>query len=218
VADTVAQLVEQVIAEGSFDASNAQALRWLTVRHRQMCYRARHFRRSLNLGPTVNEQASYPLPAEVTEILLVNVGGMVFGHMRHQDPPEGAKGWIWLGGEGGVAGREDTAEGETQLRLFPTPRVNTTIEPGLAIEAWCVCRPPDLIEGQDATLKIPGEFMDSLVAGAIATGMLRLENRPDLASGFEQVFDAACGELGQFTNKRFRGSGPAEIRVKGINA
>lgn len=218
MADTVAQLVEQVVTEAQFDCTNAQALRWLTVRQRQMCRRSKWYRKTLNIGPTVNKQASYSVPAEVVEILQVTVGGQVFGHMHHTDPPEGAKGWIWLGGEGGVAGREDSSTGEAQLRLYPIPETNTSIETGVALEVWAVCRPPDLVEGQDSTLVIPGEYADALVSGAIATGMLRTESRPDLASAFEQIFDAACSELLQQSNRRFRGTGPAQIRVAGINA
>lgn len=218
MADTVAQLVEQVLTEGQFDATNPQVLRWLSVRQRQMCRRSKCYRKTLSIGPTVNGQASYTLPAEVVEILQVTVGGIVYGHMRHTDPPEGAKGWIWLGGEGGVAGREDDASGAQQLRIYPAPATGSSPEPGQTLELWAVVRPPDLVEGTESTLVIPGEYMDALVSGAIATGLLRTENRPDLASTFEQVFDTGCSELLQQSNRRFRGTGPAQIRVAGINA
>jgi hypothetical protein len=212
VADTVAQLVSAVLDEGQFDATPAQALRWLSVRQRQMCRRAKWYRKTLSIGPTVEGQAAYPLPVEVVEILMVEVGGKVYGHLRHQDPPEGALGWVWLGGEGGIAGRQDSSSGEPQLWLYPTP------EAPAPISVYAVCRPPDLLEGTDSTLVIPGEYVDALVSGAIATGLVRTEDRPDLAGNHEQIFTAACGELTQQSNRRFRGVGPAQIRVQGVNA
>jgi len=218
VADTVAQLVAQVLEEGQFDASPTQALRWLTVRQRQLCRRSKWYRKTLSVGPTVSGQATYTVPAEVVEILMVEVDGYVYGHLRHRDPADGSKGWIWLGGVGGIAGRQDTSGGEQQLLLFPTPLPGARVEPGKTINVWAVCRPPDLVEGQDATLVIPGEYMDALVSGAIATAMTRTEDRPDLAANHEQIFQAACGELTQQSNRRFRGVGPAQIRLTGVNA
>lgn len=218
MSDTVAQLVEQVIDEGQFDASNAQALRWLTVRQRQMCRRSKWYRKTLSVGPTADGQATYTLPDEVVEVLMVLVDGKVYGHLRMQDPPEGALGWVWLGGTGGIAGRADSDSGEQQLQLFPAPLAGGQLEPGKPISVYAVCRPPDLSEANDATLVIPGEYMDALVSGAIATGMLRTEDRPDLAGNHETVFVNACGELAQQSNRRFRGVGPAQIRVVGVNA
>lgn len=219
MAETVVGLIERVLEEGGFDAPNSRALEWLTVRQRQMCARSRCYRKTISLGVTVNGQSDYALPAEVLELREVLVGGTLFGPMRHTDPAQGAKGWLWLGGEGGIAGRDDNSAGEPMLRLYPTPAPNTPqVEPGAEITIYAVCRPPDLAEYNDATLKVPTEYVDALVSGAIATGMLRMEARPDLAQAHETIFAAACGELLQATNRRFRGSGPAQIRVAGINA
>jgi hypothetical protein len=172
----------------------------------------------LSLGPTVSEQAAYTVPAEVVEILYVEVDGKPYGHLRHQDPAEGALGWIWLGGTGGIAGRQDTAGGEQQLQIYPVPKPGGPLEPGKPLNVWAVCRPPDLLETDNTTLVIPGEYADALVGGAIATGLVRTEDRPDLAGAYEQMFTAACAELAQQSNRRFRGLGPAQIRVIGVNA
>lgn len=67
-------------------------------------------------------------------------------------------------------------------------------------------------------LKTPPEFNDALIAGAVATGLARLEARPDLAQEGNSVFAAACQELEAQVNKRYRGSGAATIRVRGVNA
>ncbi len=54
----------------------------------------------------------------------------------------------------------------------------------------------------------PSEFDDALVAGAIATGLTRVEARPDLAQMFEALYDTACTELLEQQNRRIRNSGP----------
>lgn len=66
-------------------------------------------------------------------------------------------------------------------------------------------------------LKTPPEFNDALIAGAIATGLTRLESRPDLAVPHENDFAAACSELETQVNRQYRGSGAATIRIRGVN-
>lgn len=215
--DTVASLVANVLAEGNFDATEAQALQWLSRRQRQMCARSRCYRKKLSIGPTVSEQQDYAVPAEVVEIREVLVNGLTYGTGRHVDLAQGAQGWLWLDGlawnGGGIAMRDDDAEGTRKIALFPTPT-----EAGLEVVLIAVCLPPDLAVGQDTTIKVPLDFMDALVAGAIATGLRRIESRPDLAVPFETEFTNGCSELMMQTNRRFRGAGAAQIRVQGLNA
>lgn len=67
-------------------------------------------------------------------------------------------------------------------------------------------------------IKVPEDALDALVEGAIATGLRRVEGRPDLAAAYDAVFDAKCVELAREVNARFRNAGPAQIRVRGWNA
>lgn len=223
---TVAQLVQNVLTEGNFDATEPQALQWLSRRHELICARSKCFRKNLEVGPTVAGTRSYAVPAEVVEIHEVQVTsspetgslGVPYGAAKHSDIAEGALGYIWLGGlylavGGGIYTRGYGATGEDKLSLYPTPTEN-----GLQIKVFAVCRPEDLTVGEDAGLKIPPEFADALVSGAIATGLSRLEARGDLAAEHESRFAQACDELRGQTAKRFRGSGPATIRVIGFNA
>lgn len=216
---TVAQLVASVLEDGQFDASEAQALRWLNTRHRQLCARTRCYRRVLDLGATVGGKSAYALPAGVVEILQVNIGGLPYGASRHSDFAEGERGYIWLGGgEGGIAGRDDSESGQQLLRIFPAPQVALTPEPGSEITVYAAMQPPPLVVGQDSTIKVPDDYFDALVSGAIATGMLRVETREDLAAPHEQIFTTAVGELLRATNRKYRGAGPARVRILGINA
>lgn len=333
---TVAELVQSVLTEGSFDVTEGQALSWLSARHERMCARTKCYRRKIQVGPTVAEQQSYPLPPEVVEIRELQVAsskstppglGVPYGAGRHVDLAQGALHYIWLGGlylavGGGIYVRDESSEGQDLVALFPVPT-----ESGLAITVFAVCRPDPLTLGtsgliaggagtfrfcsttrplteaeratflaggslpagvgaeagvttvvfeyqlpggswtagavvKDATgayhstvsplaqgnllwrakglsgagavvwatpveeervsglggLRIPPEFYDDLISGAIATGLERVESRPDLAAPYEAKFDAACGELQTQVSKRYRNSGPAEIRVQGRNA
>jgi hypothetical protein len=215
---TVAELVAAVLEDGEFDATEAQVLRWLNTRHKQMCARSGCYRKTVNLGPLVAGQVLYAVPAEVLEILEVRVGDYVYGKARHNDFAEGEQGWVWLSGPGGIAGRDDDEEGQQHLRIFPAPKSGVLPELGTDVVVYGKCQPPQLILGEDENIKITDDYVDALVSGAIATGMLRVESRPDLASTHEALFDAACSELRIATNKKFRGSGPAQIRVVGYNA
>lgn len=213
---TVAQLVANVLSEGSFDATEAQALQWLSRRQEQMCARTRCYRKEIAIGPTVAEQNSYAMPAEVVEVRELQVNGYPYGEGRHSDLAQGKLGYLWLsglyypGGMGGIYVRGYSSTGERVVSLYPTPT-----EASLPIAVFAVCYPPDLVAGQDGTLVIPSAYADGLVAGAIGTGMSRVERRADLAANFEAIYSAACSELEQQVDKELRGSGAAQIRVAG---
>jgi hypothetical protein len=215
---TVAELVASVLEDGQMDATEPQVLRWLNTRHRQMCARSRCYRQALEIGNTKEGQVSYSLPAGIVEILQVTVGGYVYGTARHNDFAEGELGYVWLSGVGGVAGREDSAQGVSSLRLFPAPKPGVQPEPGTPIVVYAAMQPPVLAVGEDGAIQIGDDYVDALVAGALATAMLRVESRPDLAANYEQIFTTGCNELLRQTNRKFRGTGPALIRVRGINA
>ena len=210
--EAVQQLVNAVIEDADFDATPAQALRWLNTRQKLMCQRTLCYRKTLALGNTVEAQDTYTLAPGVVRLLGVTVGDITYEHATHSDFSALAHGFEWLVGEpgmtGGVAGRDDTAAGTTQLRIFPVPG-----EAPLAIAVYAAMVSPDLVIGQDETLVIPAQFCDGLVDGAIATGSARGEARTDLAAQFEEKFTAACQELKLATRLKFRRSGPAQIRV-----
>src|SRR5215472_3931163 len=182
MADTVATLVEDVLTVGGFETSEAEALKSLTRCQRQMCARSRCYRKKLNVGTTASGVQEYALPAGVTEIFELQVGGVVFGAGRHQDLAEGAQGWIWLGGEGGVFTRDDDTTGATKIALFPIPTSGGATTVGAEIAAFAAVQPPDITAGLDSSIVIPPNFIDALTAGAVSRLMRRLEGRPDLAA------------------------------------
>lgn len=213
MADSVQQLVDDVVQEGQFDVSAAQALRWLSRRHRFMVAESRCFRKTVEVGPTVAGQRDYELPSDLVEIMEVLVSGTTYGKARHVDLPLGEAGYLILDGDGGIVAPEETSDGAAEIALYPTPGSD-----GDSITVRGAFLPPDLDTADDSTLKLPGDFSDALVAGAIATGLKRIEHRQDLAAGHEAEFREGVERLRVQTRRKYRGPGPATIRVRGINA
>ena len=209
---TVQGLIDQVKSEAQFDVTDAAALAWLDRRHKKMTVRARAYRKSVSIGPTVANTRDYALPSDLVEVLEVSVDGMPYGRATHTDLSYGAQGWLLLDGIGGVIASEETASGDAEVALYPTPT-----QAGLTVTVRGIFRPADLVVGQDSGIEVPDEYLDSLVSGAIATGLARQEYRPDLAQSFEQDFENACEEWRRQLRRRYRGSGPTPIRIQGVN-
>lgn len=212
----VQDLVTEVLAEGEFDATDAQALRALTRRHRKMVVRAECYRKTVPVGPTVADVRDYALPADLRGIYSVTVGGITYGDGRHVDISSQAQGLLWLSGPGGIVAAEEDSSGLGELALIPTP----SSPGGDTIDVRGFFAPPDLDVGDDSTLKIPSDYDDALAAGAIATLMRRGTGdfRSDIAQPFESEFSDACEELRRQVKRAVHGSGPAQIRVAGYNA
>lgn len=201
-------LVNAVIEDADFDATPEQALRWLTARQRTMSARSLCNRKTLNLGSTVSGQDIYGLPPGIIRVLEVSVGGLSYGEARHADFVGLLNAWSVICGPGGVAARQDTAMGTTQLRIFPAGG-----QEAQPISVYAVTLAPDLALADDSTLVVPPEYYEALVSGAIATGTGRGEARPDLASAFGTEFAEACQELKMATRRKFRRSGALQLRV-----
>lgn len=211
---TVQGLIDQVKTEAQFDVDDSAALNWLDRRHKVMVIRARAYRKTVSIsGGTVANQSDYALPSDLVEIEQVTVDGMPYGQAMHTDLAYGAQGWIMLSGIGGVVASEEDATGGPEIALYPTPT-----DVGKVIQVRGIFRPSDLVVGTDSTIRVPDEFLDALVSGAIATGLNRQEYRPDLAQTFEQDFSNACEEWRRQVRRRYRGAGPATIRIRGVNA
>lgn len=212
MADTVAQLVSDVQTEGGFDVDGPTALRWLSRRHRVMVAESRCYRKTVSTT-TVSGQRDYTLDPDVVEIEELSVAGIPFGNARHVDLAQGARGYVLLSGDGGVVSPEESVSGAAEFALYPTP-----ISSGDTILLRGAFLPPDLVSGDESTLKVPQDFTDALVSGAIASGLMRIDNRPDLASSHEEIFSAAVDRLRRRVARRYRGTGGAQIRIVGVSA
>lgn len=211
----IAGFVRSIIKETGIDASELEALKWLSSAHGLMCVRSKSLRRRLSLGNTVEGQTDYPVPPEVVEILEVTVGGVPYGSGRHTDIANMGQGWLWLSGPGGLSVGDYDAAGAAFVSLVTQ---GATIAAGEAVEIYAICRPAPLVVGTDSLVRVPEEFWPAIIDGALATGYKRTDGRFDLAGPHEEAFGAACVELERQTVRRLRGVGPRQARISGINA
>lgn len=205
----VQALVDAVIEDGEFDATPAQALRWLNGRQKQLTARSGCYRKTLSLGNTTSGQDTYTLPADVVRVLQVTVGSLPYPEMRHSDFALLEAHWEFLYGVGGIMGRDDSAAGNPQIRIAPVPGTEAQ-----TLSIYAIMLSPDMALGDDTTLVVPPDYYEALVSAAIGTGS-RGEARYDIAGTAESNFAASCQELTTATAKRFRPIGQQKARVRG---
>lgn len=207
--DDVTQLVSDILDEGGFEASQAQALRWLDRRYKSMVARAESYRK-VSTFATVADQQDYAVPAGLVRAIRIDLDGVDYGRLSPADIARGIRGYLLLGGDGIAFASAADASGAELVRLYPTPT-----EAGSTVTVFGAFMPPDLELG--GSLLVDADMMEPLIAGAIATGLKR-EGRYDSAAAPEQEFMNGCEEWRVRTADRLRTKGPAQIRVVGINA
>jgi hypothetical protein len=209
VTETVTGLQDALINEASFDITATQALAWINRRWRLMIGRARAYRKTLTIGPTVAATAFYPVPGAI-EVFEVAVDSAPYGRGRRGDPYQESQGSLRWSGTG-LFVPDATATAVRGITLIPIP-----VRAGLPITAFAALEPPDLTADAAGdtllTTILDGEFIEPLIAGAMATGYRR-EGNLGLARDNDAMFDAAADELLRITRRRFRGPGPTQIRT-----
>jgi hypothetical protein len=210
--DAVSQLIADARTEGAFDATDAQLLRWLDRRHKQMCAASLCYRKTATIGGgSVAGQTVYSPPAGLVRTLEVTVGGLTYGKANHSDIAASAQGWLALDGPGGVFTESRDAAGARQIVLLPAPS-----ESGDVIGVYGAFRPPTLLQDDSVPVQVDDEAVEGLLAGVFATGLSRpSEARADLAVSHEQVFAAATQDLAARVMRAFRTRAPAQIRLRG---
>lgn len=202
--------------EGGFDVPDADVLGWLNERHRELVSKAQSLRAEKVLGATVAGQSDYPVEARVVDVRKVLIGSAPWGRASQEDIFDVRAGRARLSGEGGVFAPYYSDDGLANgIRLFPTPESS-----GASILGLCALMPVDLVipsvSGSDSAPVIPDDFEDELLSGTIATGLLRIDERPDLAGVFETKFQGAIEGLRRRVNSRV-GGGPVQAQIKGIH-
>jgi hypothetical protein len=173
VADLVTDLQSAIVTEASFDVTNAQALVWINRRWRAMIGRARAYRKTISVGTTVASTQFYALTG-VLEVYEVTVAGVPYSRARRGDAYEDTQGrLVWTGqGETGLFVPDATSTAARGISLIPIPTSS-----GSAISAFAALEPPDLTADAtgDALLaaNLDGEFVEALIAGAMAIGYRR---------------------------------------------
>jgi hypothetical protein len=212
--DTVQTLLNEAVASDGFDATQTQLLLWLNRRHREMVAESRSYRDKVSIGPTVDGTAFYAVTG-VVETYAVEINGVPFQKARRPDIYGFAQDTVlWHGYEGsGFVVEDVTASNVQGFTVLPTPETS-----GLSIDVVAAVFPPTLVAGDPATaLKVDEDCYDGLISGVIATGLLRAGNDSQAAT-HEQIYGQTIEMLRRRVKRRFNTSGPAQIRLLGINA
>lgn len=215
-------MVTAVLTQGGFDStssatSQAVALSWLEARYQEMCAESGYTQAIRELGPTVVDQDEYALPESVTRVV-----GLRVGTSRPWTPVKLDDLWALSAGtarlEGGMIGAfaetwsEETADAGTEkVKLYPAPT-----EAALDVLAICVVSPPALSLSANTAPRVPTDFHEYIVDGAIAMGLRRDDSREDEAAPYEARFKDATGRLGMRRRKRV-GRGPIQGRVASVH-
>lgn len=215
-------MVTAVLTQGGFDStssatSQAVALSWLEARYQEMCAESGYTQAIRELGPTVADQSEYALPDSVTRVIALSVGAS-----RPWTPVKLEDLWALSAGtarlEGGMIGAfaetwsEETADAGTEkVKLYPAPT-----EAALDVLAICVVSPPALSLSANTAPRVPTDFHEYIVDGAIAMGLRRDDSREDEAAPYEARFKDATGRLGMRRRKRV-GRGPIQGRVASVH-
>jgi hypothetical protein len=208
-------IVADVKAQGGFDVDDATIYGLLNEVHKEVVGAAKWLEAIESLGATVAGVATYDLADSIVDVASINIDpgdGTGPGDWRRVGVRE-----IWdlqggrsfLRGAGGVFSPYFKADGTKQLALYPVPTLA-----GLAITGLVALIPSDLVAGQSPV--IPEDMHARLKDGVISLGLMRLENRNDLAASFEQRKDAMAGELARRKNSRV-GSEPTRMLVEGYD-
>lgn len=208
--ETAQAVMDAVTQEASFDVTPTQALTWANRMHQLMVMQARALKETVSAGDTVANQTDYSLPSNVVEVYEFDVGGIPYGRGRRTDVAEWAQGWLLLKGPGGVIAANADASGGGTFSITPPP---TDIVP---ISVFAAVEPPDLTAGTDSLL-VPKRYTEGLIRGAMSIGYGR-EGNTTLEQAGLAAFNAATEAWRLDVLRQFRGSGPALIRVVGINA
>lgn len=216
------EMVTAVLTQGGFDStssatSQAVALSWLEARYQEMCAESGYTQAIRELGPTVVDQDEYALPDSVTRVIALSVGAS-----RPWTPVKLEDLWALSAGtarlEGGMIGAfaetwsEETADAGTEkVKLYPAPT-----EAALDVLAICVVSPPALSLSANTAPRVPTDFHEYIVDGAIAMGLRRDDSREDEAAPYEARFKDATGRLGMRRRKRV-GRGPIQGRVASVH-
>ncbi len=216
IAVTFDEIVAGVAGEGGFDVSAAMLGGWVNEVHGKAVAESQWQTESLSLGVTVADQAVYSVPDRVVDVRSIYLNdGSEAGQPSQWtrvsvedlwDLNAGRRGLKW---SGGVFAPSFSSVGVQGIELYPPP-----ITAGVPITALAACLPATMVSGMSPV--IPADMHGDLKDGAIALGLLRIDERPDAAAAFEVKFERMVAKLRRRKNSRI-GSGASRMKAKGYD-
>lgn len=214
------EIVDAVLAQGGFPSSQrALAYGWLNEVHKRAVAESQWLMQQVTIGLTVAGSAVYGRP-EVMEPLVDIVGIYLYDGTATGKPSNWQKvsttdmwdikaGRKSVSGGGGVFAPYYGAEGDKRIELFPVPATSD-----MSIVALAAALPLTLVPG--LTPAIPGDMHGDLLDGAIALGLLRMDERADSAANFNAKFESMVLKLTRRKNSRV-GSRTARMQLHGTD-
>lgn len=206
----VDDMVAAVVASGG-DTDATEALRRLNQAHEKMVGGSGWLRATLVMGPTVAGTAFYALPVRVVEALFFSVGGVPCGKARHPDVYGYSRDTLLWVGPNTLLVADGDANGVAGVTMIPTPTS------ALAVSVYGKVLPAAAL-ALGAAPVTPTDMDEALENYAIALCRERDDARMDAGSAGRGLFDVEVERLRRRAAKRFRGNGPSQIRVVGLNA
>ena len=205
-------LVTTVKTQHGVDATDVEVKAALNDRYVELVVRSRYRMAETAIGTTVSGTSNYDLPSTIADLDTLRVGSSQYHRCGQRDLwdlkyDQGR----WLAyGVAGVFAPDWTSAGTPQVELYPVPSTS-----GDAITGLCAIEPTALSADSDVPA-VPQEYHAAIADGAASRLILRYDERPDIAQGLEQQFQAAITALRARKNSRV-GSGPVQIQVKGFH-
>jgi hypothetical protein len=206
-----ATMTTAVVQQGGFDtdASNtptATVESWINEKYRELVARSLWRKILVDLGPTVANQAQYAIDADIVDIRALRLdSGRRWLRVSTEQLFDLQSDDAWLSRAEGAYAPNFEADGDAVVELWPVPDTA-----GQAINTLSAVYPADLT-GADVP-KVPVDFHEAIVSGAIGLGLLRIEENAAAAAPYDLLFEAAVSRLTRRANSRV-GSGPTQARV-----
>lgn len=209
---TFDELLAAVKAEGGFDVGDLIVGGWINETHQKAAAESQWLMRTLELGPTIAGVAAYALPDDVVDLVGLFLQDatkppLPYSRVSTEQLWSLKAGSAGLTGSGGVFAPQFDASAVEQVELYPAPA-----SAGVGISALAAMIPALMVTGGSPV--IPADMHGDLKDGAIALGLLRIDERPDSAALFDARFAAMVAKLRRRKKSRV-GSQTARMLVWG---
>ena len=172
----------------------------------EICVRAEWLRGEVELGPGVDDTATYAIPSNVYRVLNLDVNGYRYKGSNREEINRVTLGNSWLAwGTEGLWYNSYSDTGTQLVGVYPTPATGDTLS------ALCVLRPDPLTDPDDVPL-LPPEFHRTIADFAAAIAFGTVEDNADLRSYHIERVDQKVAEL-----RRLRFSTGRETMYLGRN-
>jgi hypothetical protein len=210
-------IYRRVISEGGFDTSAgnvplAQVQQWVAERYKELVLESEWLTEKVTLGTLLAGQSVYTFDnLAIDRLRLIAVGGLLYTRVGVEQMMQLKTDRLGLSADAdGAYAPSYDASGTISLALFPGPTVA-----GAELVGILNAEPPALVAEADTPV-IPEPYHVGLVWGAVATGLMLVDEDQQSAAGYEQKFEKVKAELTRRKNKRV-GSGPVQVQIAGIH-